>query len=60
MPLNEDGGSSLSALDLFQEIDQISFEEHQQYIGADRGYAECFFVRNGPEEEKEKGPTFIT
>ena len=51
------GISNLLALDPFQEIDPmesyISFEEHQQYLNADRKYAEFFFARNGLEEEGE-------
>ena len=33
----------------------ISFEEHQQYLNADRKYAEFFFARNGLEEEEGEG-----
>ena len=33
----------------------VSFEEHQQYLGADRQNAECFFARNRLEEEKGEG-----
>ena len=41
----------LPALDPFQEIDPmesyVSFEEHQQYLSADREHAKCFFAWNG-------------
>ena len=44
----------LPALDLFQDINPmesyVSFEEHQQYLGADLEYAEYHFSRNGQEE----------
>ena len=50
--------SNLTALDPFQEIDPIEsyvrFEEHKQYLSADREYAECFYAGKGLEEE-DKG-----
>ena len=53
------GINSLPALDLFQEIypmeSYVNFVEHQQYLSADREYAECFFARNRLEEEKGEG-----
>jgi hypothetical protein len=33
----------------------VNFVEHQQYLSADREYAECFFARNRLEEEKGEG-----
>ena len=49
----------LSALDPFQGIDPmesyVSFEEHQQYLSADREHAKCFFAWNGLEEEEGEG-----
>ena len=36
----------------------VNFVEHQQYLSADREYAECFFAGNRLEEEKGEG-TFI-
>ena len=37
-----------------------SFEEHQQYLSADREYAECFFAWHCLEEEKGEGtPNYI-
>ena len=49
----------LPALDPFQEIDPmksyVSFEEHQQYLGADREHAKCFFAWNSFEEEEGEG-----
>ena len=48
-----EGINSLPALDPFQEIDPmesyVSFEEHQQYLSADRKYTECLFEGNGLE-----------
>ena len=46
--------SSLSSLDPFQDIDpmesDVSLEEHQQYLGEDRGYSTCFIAENSNEE----------
>ena len=33
----------------------VSFEEHQQYLSADREHAKCFFAWNGLEEETGEG-----
>ena len=55
----EYGVSSLSALDLFKEIDPmesyVSFKEHQQYLSADREHAKYLFVWKGLEEEEGEG-----
>ena len=49
----------LSALDPFQGIDPmesyVSFEEHQQYLSADREHAKYFIAWNGSEEEEGEG-----
>ena len=48
-----EGINSLPALDPFQEIDPmesyVSFEEHQQYLSADREHAKYFFAWNDLE-----------
>ena len=48
-----------SVVDPFREIDPkesyVSFEKHQQYLSADREYAEFFFAWNRLEEEKRDG-----
>ena len=33
----------------------VSFEEHQQYLSADREHPKCFFAWNGVEEGKGDG-----
>ena len=33
----------------------VSFEEHQQYLSADREHAKRFFAWNGLEEEEGEG-----
>ena len=42
-----------------QDIDPmqcyVSFGEHQQYLSANREYAECFFAGNGLEEKEGNG-----
>ena len=49
----------LPALDPYQEIhpmgSYVSFEEHQQYLSADREHPKCFFAWNGVEEGKGDG-----
>ena len=49
----------LPALDLFQDINPmesyVSFEEHQQYLSADRDHVKCFFAWNSLEETEGEG-----
>ena len=51
--------SNTVSADPFQEIDRmesyVSFEEHQQYLSADREHEKCFFAWNGLKGGKEKG-----